>query len=229
MSAIPSERPGMSPLGGFRLVVLLVALSFLAGAVGWALAERGRDPLSATDVGFLQDMGYHHEQAVQLSLLLLDKREVSTDLERYAQEIVVGQRFEQGLFNAILDRFDHPVQPGDQVMGWMGTPLPRDQMMGLATDAQMDEMRSSDGAEAEALWIALISEHHLGGLHMADWEARNGQDGASRNIARAMVATQRGEVVDLDRYRTSHRLPIPQGFSDPLTDPRLKPPSLTGG
>lgn len=214
------------PLTVARVVALLVAVAFLAGAVGWSVGQRDQDPLSSTDVGFLQDMGYHHEQAVQLSLILLYKDDVDPDLQSYAQEIIVGQRYEQGLFNAILDRFGHSSEPGPQAMGWMGRPLPRDSMEGLATEEQITELRRAEGDSAEALWIALMTNHHLGGLHMADWEARHGHDAASRNIARAMVRTQRSEVIDLNRYRTSHDLPIPEGFSDPLQDQRLRPLSL---
>lgn len=214
------------PLTGRRIVALLVAVAFLAGAIGWFVGQRDRDPLSSTDVGFLQDMGYHHEQAVQLSLLLLGKEDVDPGLKSFAQEIVVGQRYEQGLFNAILDRFDHPSEPGSEVMTWMGPGVPLDEMEGLATEAQVEQLRAAEGAEAEALWIALITEHHLGGLHMADWQARHGQDRATRNIARAMVKSQRGEVIDLDTWRRSHDLPIPDGFGDPLEDQRLNPLSL---
>ncbi len=226
----PSRRfgGGFGPITGPRLVVLLVAVAFLAGAVGWAVSERGRDPLSSTDVGFLQDMGYHHEQAVQMSLLLLAKDDVDEGLQSYAQEILVGQRYEQGLFNAILDRFGYASTPGDEAMGWIGTPMPPDRMEGLATETQMEELREVDGTEAEALWIALMTEHHLGGLHMADWEARHGADKASSNIARAMVAAQRSEVIDLDRYRTAKDLSLPDGFAAPLGDQRLNPPSFTG-
>ena len=228
-----SEAPrrfggGFGPLTGLRVVVLVVAVAFLAGAIGWAVSERGRDPLSSTDVGFLQDMGYHHEQAVQMSLLLLAKDDVDEGLQSYAQEILVGQRYEQGLFNAILDRFGYASTPGDEAMGWMGTPMPPDRMEGLATEAQIEELREAEGADAEALWIALMSEHHLGGLEMADWEARHGSDKASRNIARAMVAAQRSEVIDLDRYRTAKDLSLPDGFAAPLGDQRLNPPSFTG-
>lgn len=219
---------GFGPLTRGRVLALVIAIGFLAGAVGWAVGQRDQDPLSRTDVGFLQDMGYHHLQAVQLSLILLDKQDVDPDLQRYAQEIIVSQRYEQGIFNALLDRFGHPVEPGERVMGWMGPSMPRDEMEGLATDEQIQDLRDANGADAEALWIALMSEHHLAGLHMADEAARHGSDGAVVSIAQNMVRAQRGEVIDLSRYRASHDLPIPEGFSDPTRDQRLNPLSNSG-
>lgn len=225
----PLPRAGLS---GLQVVVLVAAVAFLVGAIAYVVGERrgGADPLSSTDVGFLQDMGYHHDQANQLSILLDGNQTVDPDLKSYAMEIIMGQRFEQGIFNATLDRFGHPSDPGETVMGWMdGEEVPRDEMDGLATPAQVRQLRAAKGREAEALWIALMSEHHLGGLHMADWEYRHGKDTTTRNLALAMVKTQRGEIIDLQRYRTKHELPIPDGFGDPLQDQRLNPISASQG
>ncbi|QXC62776.1 DUF305 domain-containing protein [Aquihabitans sp. G128] len=228
---VPDEAVGrltrwFGPLTALRVVALLVAVAFLGGAVGWALSQHDRDPLSATDVGFMRDMSYHHEQAIEMSLILLGKDSVDADLKSFAQEFIIDQRYEQGLFNAILDRYGYSAEVGKTVMGWMGPPLPRDSMEGLATESQMAALRAATGTKAEALFVALMTEHHLGGLHMADWEARKGKDRTVRNVAKAMVTTQRGEVIDLNSYRLRHDLPLEKGFSDPLEDQRLNPLSL---
>ena len=230
----PQDRPEgtltrwFGPLTAGRVVALLAAVAFLAGAIGWAIGNRRPSPLSATDVGFMQDMGYHHDQAVRMSGILLAKPDISRDLDSYALEIVISQQADRGIFNATLDRFGYASSPGPQVMGWMlGHSLPRDQMEGLATDAQIEQLKAASGPQAEALWIALMSEHHLGGMHMADWEARHGHDRTTRNIAQAMVKTQRGEVFDLARYRAMHDLPIPPGFTDPTKDQRINPLSVS--
>ena len=112
-------------------------------------------------------------------------------------------------------------------MGWMGEAQPIEDMVGIATDAQIEELRAAEGTEAEALWIALMSEHHLAGLHMADWEARHGSDRTVVNLAKATVKNQRSEVLDIARYRRSHDIPIPDGFDDPTQDQRLNPLSFT--
>lgn len=223
----PSGGP-LGPATWTRALVLGLALAVLGGAIGWTIGQRHEDPLSRSDVGFMQDMYFHHTQAVQMTKILLFKPDVSRDLDSYAEEILADQRYEQGLFNAILDRYDEPVNnPDETAMGWMGRPVRRDQMTGLATEQQMAELNDATGADAEALFIALMTEHHLGGLHMADYEARHGKDATVRKMARAMVKTQRGEVIDLNSYRLRKKLPIPTGFGDPLKDPRLNPLSLT--
>lgn len=220
-----AARRGLSVV---QIAVLVAAFAFLGSAIGFVVGERSNgDPLNTVDVGFMQDMGYHHGQAVQMSLLLLDKAEVDRSLQQFAQEIIMDQRYEQGVFAATLSRFGHPSEPDKTVMGWMGDPMPIDHMMGMATEAQMEQLAHLDGDEAEALWIALMCEHHLGGLHMADYAARHGKDSTTTKLAKAMVKNQRSEVLDIQRYRTRQDLPIPEGFTDPLKDPRLNPISFT--
>lgn len=227
----PADGPGSAGsdgsqdtrgLGPLRIAVLVVAVAFLAGAVGWALGGRDTDPLNATDVGFMQDMSLHHEQAIQMSILLLDKDDVDPELGLYAVEIIMSQRFDQGLFNATLDRFGHPSAPGDTVMGWMGHGIPADQMPGMASAEQMRQLRDAGGAEAESLWIALMSDHHIGGMHMAQQAGERGQDETVVGLARATKQIQADEVLELARYRARHDLPFPDGFTDPVEHPYVQ-------
>ncbi|MCB0962970.1 MAG: DUF305 domain-containing protein [Acidimicrobiales bacterium] len=226
--AAPPDPPRRG-LSGLQIGVLVAALAFLGGAIGYAVGDgqANADPFNAVDVGFMQDMGYHHDQATELSIILLDKDGVDPDLKAFAQEIIVGQRYEQGVYSALLDRWGHSSDPGDTVMGWMGEEQPTETMDGLATPEQIDALIAAEGDEAEALWIALMSEHHLAGLHMADYEARYGQDRTVVNLAEATVRNQRSEVLDIARYRTNAGLPIPEGFTDPTEDQRLNPISFT--
>lgn len=226
--AAPVAAPARRGLSGLQVAVLVVAVAFLAGAIAFVVGERSEsDPLSSTDVGFMQDMAYHHEQAVQMSLLLLDKEGIDRTLRAFAQEIIIDQRFEQGVYNSTLDRFGHDATVGDTVMGWMGEPVAAEDMPGLATEEQMDALREAEGEEAAALWIAMMSEHHLAGLHMADYAARYGSDPTTVKFAEATVKNQRSEIIDLARYRENNGLPIPEGFSDPRDDQRLDPLSTT--
>ena len=56
----------------FNIAVLVVTAALLAGMVGWMIGDSGAgrdaDPV---DVGFLQDMREHHEQAVAMSFMYL--------------------------------------------------------------------------------------------------------------------------------------------------------------
>ena len=232
-TAEPGDDPGGRRHGPFgratwpRALVLAAALAFLAGAVVWSVTDGDDDPFNEADVGFMQDMIHHHNQAIQMSKILLFKADIDRDLRAFAEEFLADQRFEQGIFNALLARFGHPVtNPDETAMGWMGPAVPMDEMAGMATEDQMAELRAAEGADAESLFIALMAEHHLGGLHMSDTVVREGGDEALRNIAYGMLENQRDEVLDLVRARSRLELPIPHGFTDPADDQRLRPLSL---
>jgi len=116
----PTESSRPWHLSGVQVAVLVVALAFLAAVIGFVVGERRADPFSPVDVGFMQDMGYHHDQATELSIMLLGKDDVDDSLKDFAREIIIGQRYEQGIYVASLDRFGFDTGPGDTVMGWMG-------------------------------------------------------------------------------------------------------------
>src|SRR5690606_8091084 len=102
----------LGPATWLRALALAATFAFLGGAVGWILADQEEDPLSATGIGFLQDLHFHHTQALQMSKILLYKDDIDRNLKAFAEEFLADHRFEQGLFNATLARFGHPVDPG---------------------------------------------------------------------------------------------------------------------
>lgn len=226
----PSTSGGLlGPATWPRALILGLAFAVLGASIGWSVAATNdkHDGMSSVDIGFLRDMFAHHGQAVQMTKVLLYKDDVSKEVKLYAQEILADQSYERGIFNTLLTRAGLSTdEPNGMAMGWMGAPTPVEQMAGMATTAQMKELEDAKGKEAEALFIALMSEHHLGGLHMSDAEVRKGDDKLVRRLAETSLKNQRAEIIELDLYRQRAKLPIPSGFSDPTKDPRLNPLSL---
>lgn len=178
-------------------VALGAALLFLIGAVGFLVGARetgSADDLSATDVGFLQDMADHHDQAVELSLLELANGQDPT-ARHFAQETIIFQRREIGIMETLLEIGNEPRGeiPRD-VMSWMNMTLPLADMPGMASEAELDELASASGAEADELFLSLMREHHQGGIHMADWAAQFGENGRVRRLAAQIAEYQRIEV-----------------------------------
>ena len=78
----------------------------------------------------------------------------------------------------------------DEAMAWMGMPVPLEQMPGLLTDEQMDQVRAARGAELDALFLDLMAEHHRGGLHMAAEAAETASDDDVRRLAEDGAGTR---------------------------------------
>lgn len=185
----------MSEVTWPRAVVLALAVAFLGFSLALFL-ERDRPPSSSSvDVGFYQDMVYHHDQAVQMAIILLDLDGVDSTVRHYAREVLTDQSFEIGVMTSSLDEwgFSADDRP-DEAMEWMAMPVPVDEMAGLMTEEQMDDLENASGEEANALFLEMMSEHHLGGIHMAEHAAEHAESDHVRETARRMAHNQAREV-----------------------------------
>lgn len=188
--------------------------------VGWALHARSDDAaINEVDVGFAQDMIIHHDQAVQMALEIVGDQTVDPAIRTAAQEIVIFQRYEVGLLNDSLARWDEPVET-KEAMGWMGTPMAPSDMPGLATTAQMERLSAASGEDKAAIFLALMTRHHQGGAAMAGAAAANGRDTITRGVARAMNRNQLAEIVEYEQLRKRLGLAIPKGL-EPLPNAAL--------
>jgi uncharacterized protein (DUF305 family) len=79
-------------------------------------------------------------------------------------------------------------------MAWMGMPTPLRQMPGMATPEQVEALRDAKGAEADRLFLELMTQHHLGGAHMSEFAAAEAADPKVRELAQRMATNQRIEV-----------------------------------
>jgi len=186
----------------WRLLVLAVALVFLGGAVGFFVANRSdaRPGADSIDVGFLQDMRWHHDQATQMALTYMGKPAADQDpaLRTIAAEILLEQQLEAGAMVELLHSYGQPEQNESGTgMAWMGMPVPIDRMPGLATDDQLEQFRTATGTDADRLFITLMTAHHQGGIDMADYAAVRAQESRVRELAGNMASGQRDEIAEL--------------------------------
>jgi uncharacterized protein (DUF305 family) len=186
----------------WRLLVLGAAVLFLGLAAGYAFfgGDSGRGSGSTVDVGFLQDMRAHHDQAVSMAFTYLEKPAGEQDavLRSIAKTILAEQQFEAGyMVGLLLDMGADPANETGQAMAWMDQPVPLERMPGMATEEQFDELQAATGPAADALFVELMTAHHEGGIHMADYAAEHGGRADVRSFAARMAANQRGEIVDL--------------------------------
>ncbi|MFM7095753.1 MAG: DUF305 domain-containing protein [Actinomycetota bacterium] len=192
-----------------NIVLMVVAAAVLAAAVGFVFGEsRGKGAKNGSDIGFLQDMRIHHEQAVNMGLIYLDvsapgmgEGSVSRGtLRLIAREIIVNQSNESGRMVQLLRQFDAAeTNETDQVMGWMGEPTPLAQMPGYATDDEMQSLQQSRGADADRMFAQLMIAHHKGGVHMAEHAGMHGSNDEVRAMANSMVKAQTGEIAEMEK------------------------------
>ena len=79
-------------------------------------------------------------------------------------------------------------------MTWMGRGVPLEDMPGLATPEQIDDLRTAEPDAENLLFLELMIEHHRGGIDMAEHAARHAKDPRVRDLAEVIARVQRQEV-----------------------------------
>ncbi|MFE5731521.1 DUF305 domain-containing protein [Streptomyces sp. NPDC056528] len=191
---------------GAAIAAVALALLFAGGAVTVASADRDEAPATpvsaSADAGFARDMSVHHQQAVEMSFIVRDRTKDEA-VRRLAYDIANTQANQRGMMLGWLDLWGLPKnESGVEPMTWMGMggsgdtgPLDGAIMPGMVTKTQIEELRGASGREAEVLYLKMMTEHHKGGVHMAEGCVQKCTVGAERALAQGMVDAQKSEVL----------------------------------
>ena len=194
-----SDEAAQRLLKGVVVVIAaIVVIGLFAGAAIWALQgdDEPQAPMNAVDVGFLQDMLDHHEQALLISNLYIDNNP-DGDAVPSAEEVIMFQTRDMGWMRDWLAEEGYaPGAPDRTAMQWMNEPVPVAEMTGMQTPERLQELTDARGAEADRLFFEIMTDHHLGGVHMADHAAANGARQEIIDFAEAVSRNQRIEVVE---------------------------------
>lgn len=213
--ARPSREGGAPgwrrPLGRLAAVglggVLAIALSGCV-VVNTGDGDRGRDrdgmhdgmrdgssesgDFSQADIMFAQMMIPHHEQAIEMSDLILAKDDVSPEVVELAEQIKAAQGPEIEQMESWLEEWGVPAMRGDGhgAMGGMG---------GMLSEAEMDEIEAADGAEGEQLFLEGMIEHHEGAIAMAEQHQENGENPEALALTASIIESQTAEIEQMEQ------------------------------
>jgi uncharacterized protein (DUF305 family) len=67
-------------------------------------------------------------------------------------------------------------------------------MPGMATDQELDQLRSLSGTAFDVQFLRLMIRHHQGGLKMAEYATAHAQETPVRTLATSIAQTQTAEV-----------------------------------
>ncbi|MDH6139515.1 uncharacterized protein (DUF305 family) [Kitasatospora sp. GP30] len=150
------------------------------------------------EAGFARDMATHHQQAIDLSFIVRD-RTGNDEVRNFAFDIINTQANQRGMMMGWLDQWGLTQNSAAQPMAWMKMPMSYQAhdgslMPGMATNAQMDQLRSLSGKDAEVLFLQLMIQHHRGGVEMAQGYVDVAQNAAEKRLAQSMVTAQSSEI-----------------------------------
>jgi len=221
----PPDDPRRSPLRAALLAVVAVGLVLLGGGLAVALGI-GRETAPAADsvdAGFARDMSRHHLQGVEMANLVPERSE-DPEIRLLAFDISSTQTNQAGRMEGWVSLWGLP-SSGGEVMAWMsedeahaghsmeGMDMGGETLMpGMATEAELTELRGLSGPAFDVQFLRLMIRHHQGGLPMATYAAEHADVDAVRRLAATIADTQTAEtttMTDLLTARGGTPLPAP--------------------
>lgn len=166
------------------------ALALAACAITMPMSNTGNGEQNPADIMFVEMMIPHHEQAIEMSDLILAKDGVDPEVAALADQIRAAQDPEIDLMEQWLDDWGLPSMGGMGHGGHGG-------MDGMMSDEQMDELESADGAAGSTLFLELMIEHHVGAVEMAEDVIDDGRDGGVRTLAEQIIVSQTAEIATM--------------------------------
>ncbi|MDQ1570946.1 MAG: hypothetical protein QOF79_1620 [Actinomycetota bacterium] len=209
-----------SASGGLRtrrtiaIVVAVFVLVFGAFAVGRISTQQTVTPTdTSAEAGFARDMQVHHDQAVEMSMMVRDET-TDPDVRRLAYDIALGQSQGAGQLYGYLADWNLPQSSSQPPMTWMTLPPlsgaggthnhggatlkePLATMPGYATDAQIAKLASLKGVPAEQEFLTLMIAHHRGGIEMAQYVLARSTYPPIVTFARSLVSVQTSEITNM--------------------------------
>lgn len=149
------------------------------------------------DVMFAQMMIPHHQQAVEMSEMLLAKDEIPAEVAEFAQKVIDAQGPEIERMNAMLTAWGEDPVDTDGMDGMEG--MDHGGMSGMMSEEDMTALDQAQGTEAARLYLEQMIAHHKGAVDMAKDEAKDGQNPQAVQLAEQVIADQEAEITEMQQ------------------------------
>ncbi|MFK4116212.1 DUF305 domain-containing protein [Microbacterium sp. NPDC006705] len=142
------------------------------------------------DVMFAQMMIPHHQQAVEMADMILNKEGIDPGVLTLASDIKAAQQPEIDQLQSWLDEWGADMPDMDSMEGM-------DHGGGMMSEDDMAALEAATGAEASRLFLEQMTMHHEGAIEMAQDEVDNGQNPDAVEMAQTIVDTQTAEITEM--------------------------------
>ena len=163
-------------------------------------AEAVTEEHNDADTMFAQMMIPHHQQAVQMSEVMLAKDDLDPHVEELANKVVAAQGPEIDQLKNMLETWGEPTSM--ESGGMEGMDHGSDSgagMEGMMTEEQMQELEAAEGAEAAEMYLTMMTAHHRGAIDMAQEQVAEGQNPQAIEMAQKVIEDQEAEIQEMDR------------------------------
>lgn len=144
------------------------------------------DSPNSADVSYARMMIEHHAQALEMTELVPDRAE-SPQIVALSERISAAQEPEIKAMRGWLNGHDEPER--DDGHGHDHATMP-----GMATRAQLGQLRAADGKAFDQLFLTLMITHHQGAITMSTEVKGEGNNIWIEEMADDVVAQQTSEI-----------------------------------
>lgn len=188
------------------------------GATGTPTGTASTAEANQADHRFARMMIPHHEQAIEMSDIILGKEGLDPEVATLAEEIKAAQGPEIEQMESWLEEWgvgrdgmgpngDGSMGPGSRGPGSMGPGQMGEGRMsegpmgdgggmmgGMLSQEELRDMEQADTEEATRLFLEGMIGHHEGAIDMAEDEVRNGRYPDAVALAETIIETQQREI-----------------------------------
>jgi len=158
------------------------------------------------DVTFAQGMIPHHQQAIEMSDMLLAKQGIDPRVVSLANQIKAAQGPEIQQMQGWLSDWGvaaSTMSPGSAMPNMPGHDMGSMGGGGMMSEQDMAALRDAQGVEASRLFLTQMIEHHKGAIAMAQTEQSGGQFSPAVELARSIIASQQKEIDTMQQMLTT--------------------------
>jgi len=153
---------------------------------------------SEQDTTFAQMMIIHHEGAIEMSQLAIERAE-SPEVVALAERIAEAQGPEIEEMTAWLSAWGEDVSPaghGGMDMGGMD-------MNGVSQEEMMTQLDGMSGADFDQAFLEAMIAHHEGAIGMSEQQLADGQNPDALLLAEKIIADQQTEITEMQDMLSS--------------------------
>ena len=144
--------------------------------------------VNGVDLHFLAMMTPHHQQAVDMSEIILAAQGTSAATADLADRIKVGQEEEIDTMVDWAEQWDQ-----HDLMEQHSQHIAN----GMITPEQLDQLKTLEGEEADTLFLQLMHSHHAGAVAMTQDQIDNGGYQPFVDLAQQMIDVQTAEMREM--------------------------------
>jgi uncharacterized protein (DUF305 family) len=177
-----------------------ILLAVVAAALLAACGRSGASPLPAdqptasndADVGFLQAMIPHHQQAITMAKLVTDRTR-RPELVTLAATITTSHGGEIGSMRAWLSRWRRPATDD---AGHDPSLLP-----GMLAEGQLAWLQTLTGTQFDLGFLTMMGTHHNGAVELAEVELRAGASTEVKALATKIIVARQHEIRQMHLWK----------------------------